>query len=302
MSESDVPAAPPGGNPDPFAPAAEDDPFARALAVDSTPASGPLARRDPDAALDESAEYHVAGAASFDDVLRRARRRGFLAGTAAGALAATAVAAALALFTASTGVPTREGVAEPDVVGIDLSRPAGPPRGAWRSRPPSSKAPVPVPAPARREERQAAVVEAPPVPQAAVAEATVPPDPVPGPAADAPGREAPELAHDDPGPAAPPAPVDAREVAEALRARRGAVDDCVASTPGDASAARGQSFWLSVVIEPTGEVSEARIDDPEIEATPLGACLVRLARAMSFAPFEGGPASVKLALLYGGTE
>jgi hypothetical protein len=301
VPEKDDPAAPAGGEPDPFTP--PDDPFADAFGpAPSGPA--PLAHRDPDAPLDESAEYLVAGATSIDDVLRRARRQGFLAGTAAGALAAAAVAVALALFTSSSGVPTREGVAEPRVVEVDGAREGPPGRSAWRSRPTAAK-PVP-PAPPRRDDRPEGAAEAPPpLPRAPVAEATVPPVPEPAAADPSPSGTEPDAgeAPSEPEPEEAAArPVDAREVAAALRARRDELEACVASTPGDPAAARGQDFWISLVIAPTGEVSDARIDDPEIEATPLGACLVRLARTMSFAPFEGSPASVKLALEYGSSQ
>ncbi|HEY6005786.1 MAG TPA: hypothetical protein VIV57_23090 [Anaeromyxobacter sp.] len=90
-------------------------------------------------------------------------------------------------------------------------------------------------------------------------------------------------------------------MAEALRARRAALADCVATTPG-ASAGRGQRFALTVVIDPSGSVSDVQIDDPEVEATPLGVCLVRLVQAMSFAPFEGEPFRVELSLGYGDSE
>ncbi len=49
------------------------DPFV-APADEEPTILGPLAQRDPNAPLDESAEYAVTGAASFDEVLRRARR------------------------------------------------------------------------------------------------------------------------------------------------------------------------------------------------------------------------------------
>ncbi|HEX9051000.1 MAG TPA: hypothetical protein VF841_10745, partial [Anaeromyxobacter sp.] len=62
---------------DPFAPSADDEPTIL----------GPLAERDPNAPLDESAEYAVTGAVTFDEVLRRTRRQGFVAGAAAGGLA-----------------------------------------------------------------------------------------------------------------------------------------------------------------------------------------------------------------------
>ncbi|HEX9052375.1 MAG TPA: hypothetical protein VF841_17745, partial [Anaeromyxobacter sp.] len=80
----------------------------------------------------------------------------------------------------------------------------------------------------------------------------------------------------------------------ALAARRDALDACVAGTPGDGAAARGRRFRMLVVVEPSGEVSEARPYDEEIAATPLGICLARLARAATFPPFEGEPARVEV--------
>src|SRR6266508_3056721 len=86
--------------PDVFAPGppAEPDPFAPPAGGEGpTPARRrPLEKRDPLARV-ESAEFRITGEVSFDDVLRRARWRGFLSGCAAGALAAALVAAVLAL-------------------------------------------------------------------------------------------------------------------------------------------------------------------------------------------------------------
>jgi hypothetical protein len=44
------------------------------------------------------------------------------------------------------------------------------------------------------------------------------------------------------------------------------------------------------------------IDDLGIAPTPLGICLVRVAQAMSFRPFEGEPVRVELPLRYGGAS
>ncbi len=56
------------------------------------------------------------------------------------------------------------------------------------------------------------------------------------------------------------------------------------------------------MIEPSGRVSDARIDDPLVEATPLGVCLVRIAGGMSFRPFDGEPVRVALPLRHGNSE
>jgi hypothetical protein len=114
-----------------------------------------------------------------------------------------------------------------------------------------------------------------------------------------------EAAASGPEPAPPRAdvqPLDEQELSAALRARRDALDACVSATPGDADPPRGQRFRLLVVIEPSGLVSDARIDDLQVEATPLGVCLVRIAEGMSFRPFDGDPVRVALPLRHGNSE
>lgn len=105
--------------PDPFATpertAIRDDPFARAAqAAGHAPHAraeptdtllGPLARRDPDAAPETTGVLVGEGAASIDEVLRRARWSGFVAGLVAGALAATAVARLVAWWTSTPPAP-----------------------------------------------------------------------------------------------------------------------------------------------------------------------------------------------------
>lgn len=316
-----------------LATAQRDDPFARALRpgggrIEVTgPISARLAERDPDAPLDDSAEVHVTGAVSFDDLLRQARMKGFLAGSAAGALGAAAIAVALSLATsrpvATMTIQTIEPRAElsapaprtPDTAAAAVhpaapsrraSEVAEPPRRAPERPPPTQDAPLPeapvaaaeVPPPA--ETRVGLDLAAPPSPAAARSE---PPAPEPSAAA---SPAAPAASPTAPA-ASPPAaskakgPFPEREVAEALKARRAELADCVAATPGPA-AGRGQRFALTVVIDPSGRVSDVQIDDPEIETTPLGVCLLRLVHAMSFAPFEGQPFRVELALGYGDAE
>jgi hypothetical protein len=324
-----------------LAPALGDDPFARALRPGTGrlevtgPIAARLAERDPDAPLDDSAEVHASGAVSFDDLIRQARMKGFLAGAAAGAIGAAAIAVVLALATprpvatmtiqaieprAELSAPARRAPEPPAAA----TRTAGAARGAGEVAPPARRAPEAQPAPAPDA----------PIPSAPVADAEVPPlaaEPgvgldlaaPPSPAAPSPvaaprPAAAPipaAAAHGAPAgpepsaasPAVPAAaakakgPFPEREVAEALRARRAALADCVAATPGTA-AGRGQRFALTVVIDPSGRVSDAQIDDPEIEATPLGVCLVRLVHEISFAPFEGEPFRVELALGYGDSE
>ena len=164
--------------------------------------------------------------------------------------------------------------------------------------PPAAEAPVPGAEPeagvgldlASRAARDAAA----PAPEDGAA--SPPPPPAEGTAAPSAPAAAPHAAGKGKG------PFPERDVAEALRSRRAALADCVATTPGSTAAARGQRFALTVVIDPSGRVSDVQIDDPEIEATPLGVCLLRLAHGMSFAPFEGEPFRVELALGYGDSE
>lgn len=265
---------------------------------------GPLAQRDPRARPDDTLELPITGEVSFDDVLRRARRRGFLAGLAAGALAAAAVAAAMAATRSSP--PRRQAIASaPEPAAVAPTAPAD--------------VIVATPAPARPEPRRAAVA----APPRAGAEAVIAPgldlrrappeetDPAATRAdaarADAPAGDAPAPG---PAPAAPPAPAAApaadatrpprrlehAEVAAAVAARRDAIDACVAATSADAAASGGRRFLLVLSVDPSGRVTEVRIDDPVLADSALGRCLARVASEVSFEPFDGEPVEIELPL------
>jgi hypothetical protein len=354
------------GDHDPFAiPAARaprDDPFARALRETEAEAEpdaaaveptltltlvGPLAQRDPRLAADESAEVRITGASSFDDVLRRARRRGFLSGCAAGAVVAAAVAAVLAqgappraaAAIAPGAEPQRERPPAAPPTGGAVDPPAAPPMGAAVD-PPAAPAPAaelaraPSAAPGGSSTRRSPVATARKVPRDArqawtaarpgggkavaatgldlrarerhpkaghgEAVAPAPADGGARPAAEASAGDAP--AAGDPAPAAAPRLLGDGEVSAALEVRRDAIDGCAAAAAGDAASATGRRFLLLVAIDPDGTVAEARIDDPAIHATALGTCLVRIAREMSFAPFDGAPVRVELPLRFGGAD
>lgn len=283
---------------DPFAVAAErgeleDDPFARAAAAPggepsgataverSVTALGPLAERDPHAPPDESAEYHVTGAISFDDLLRRARRGGFLAGCAAGALAAGVVAAALAWATSARPPPAppprpvedawRLPPPPPDQRGVRGPTARGSPTGADRARE-SGKGKAR--APAAAADRTLAV----------------------------PGLVLRPLDVDAPPPAAPVRRLDPADVVAALQGRREAIEGCVAAHPAVAAAAGGRRFHLVVTVEQTGAMGGASIDDAEIGATELGRCLLAVVRDVAVAPFDGEPVKVELPLRVAGGE
>jgi hypothetical protein len=310
----------------------QEDPFAGSGTSDerraeTSSAERRLAQRDPDAPADESAEYRITGASSFDELLRLARLKAFLAGAAAGAIGAASVAAVLAVALSRPGgtatvaiVPRVEQPAAATTATDDAEasaaatgapaatrRAPGPRGGPVRlglDLAPAVRGAKAVPA---RASVPAAASASVPAPAAAIAPAAaaVTESAAAAAAATAPASEpasAPPSAVSAGTPVRARGPFPESEVAQALRARRGAVAECVASTPGDASAARGQPFSLTVVIAPSGRVSDAEIDDPDVEATPLGVCLVRLARTMSFAPFEGDPFRVELALGYGDSE
>lgn len=91
---------------------------------------------------------------------------------------------------------------------------------------------------------------------------------------------------------------DAYEVAAALRERRADIEGCLAeaSAAADAASEPQRRLRLVVVIDPSGRVSDALLDDAPGDSTPLGACLLRLAQELSFAPFEGDATQVRLAL------
>jgi hypothetical protein len=377
---------------DPFAPAAAreplpDDPFAVAplapvpddprnepivpTSLEVTPTlQGPLARRDPDAPEDESAEYRVTTALSFDDVLRRARRQGFLAGGIVGAVAAVAIAVGLAVATSRTssaphipvpppaadaGAPSP---AEPPSPPVEASAPPSSPPGAAavpdtrraampdtpRAALPGSGALVPLARPARPPPDTAK-----PVPDTAATAAIerntaldvksavpdIEEDGIPAAEADAEGAEggggaASRVASSGPAPerdfevgerseggaagrdveagpvadepADPPEPPREVEVKAALAARQEALDECIALAPGEPAAARGQRFHLVVSVEPTGAVGDASVDDAEIARTPLGVCLVEIARMLRFPAFEGEPARVEVRVRHGVAE
>ena len=82
----------------------------------------------------------------------------------------------------------------------------------------------------------------------------------------------------------------------ALDARREAMAGCIAAHPADVAEARARRFHLVVTVDQTGRVARARLDDPDLGATALGSCLVRLARELRFEPFDGEPVRVELPL------
>jgi hypothetical protein len=298
---------------------------------------GPLAARDPEPAGAGSAEQVVTGSFSFDDLLRSARRRGFAAGVAAGVLAGAAVAAAVLAIAggpetlasverpsppaAAARAPSPVAASDPSPetpAGLDLrgARADAPP--AARVPPASSPSALSPPASRSPETRAARPRRAAPAAPAAVAKPATPVAPrVPeepatagaAPAAAAPAASAAPRAPDtalQPAavaqprdvPATPPRRLD-EEVAAALRARAETLDGCVAATLADGAAVRPNRVRLFLTLDPGGRVSDARFDDAEVDASPLGSCLAGVAQAMSVPPFDGEPVRLALPLRLG---
>lgn len=86
-------------------------------------------------------------------------------------------------------------------------------------------------------------------------------------------------------------------IANAIAARRAAFETCVRQwleskpRPG----ATGRRLDLSLVVNPTGTVTSPKIDDPALEASPLGGCL-RNAASKPFPAFEGEPIQLRIPL------
>jgi hypothetical protein len=195
------------------------------------------------------------------------------------------------------------------------------------------KAPVPAqPAaraaetvPAERKKAKVAV-PAPPAPPVVVKAAPVkapPPPPVekaarPGPgvvavAAPAPLAPAPAVAP-APAPAPDPAPAQAPPAAPAAgrtlapAAVQGAIargkpgfDKCVetALTAPGGDALAGRRIALLVAVGNAGTVEASEVEDPDVEGSPLGACLRRAAGRLVFPPFDGEVVGVRVPLQVG---
>jgi hypothetical protein len=128
---------------------------------------------------------------------------------------------------------------------------------------------------------------APAAPAAPAATATPPPaaarPPAPAPARAAPAR---------PDPAA---------MSAALARGRGSFDACVSralAAPGGAMLA-GRRTALIVEVGPSGRARDAFLEDGDLDAAPLGACLRDAVAAIDFPEFEGEPAALRLPLVLG---
>ena len=117
----------------------------------------------------------------------------------------------------------------------------------------------------------------------------------------------PAVKEPEPAAAAAPAPqVPSRRLApasveRAIARKKASFDQCVdqaLAAPGGEALA-GRKIALLIAVERGGLVEAAQVEQPEIEASPLGACLRRAAGGLLFPPFEGEPVGVRIPLQLG---
>jgi hypothetical protein len=104
-----------------------------------------------------------------------------------------------------------------------------------------------------------------------------------------------------PAAAAPPRQLEPADVLGVIKGSRGGFDTCVkeaVQAPG-MQALLGRKFGLFIVVNPSGRTTQATIDEPEIEAAPVGGCLRRVAEKMVFPQFSGDPFPVRIPLRLG---
>jgi hypothetical protein len=108
--------------------------------------------------------------------------------------------------------------------------------------------------------------------------------------------------------AAPPARRARRGLAPAdlqavLRQNREEFDRCVERALGapETAALRGRKVFLVLLVAPDGR-AEGALEDPEVDASPLGECLRRAVAGMAFPSFAGDPVGARVPLVIGRAE
>jgi hypothetical protein len=94
--------------------------------------------------------------------------------------------------------------------------------------------------------------------------------------------------------------LDPAIVQSVLRASRPAFDACVDRALGDPATAKhaGRKVSLVILVAPSGR-AEGSVEEPDLDATALGACLRRAAAKMSFPAFQGEPVGARVPLVLG---
>jgi len=72
------------------------------------------------------------------------------------------------------------------------------------------------------------------------------------------------------------------------------------SADGGAALA-GRKIGLLVLVGSGGIVEASEVEEPEIEGSPLGACLRKAASRLLFPPFDGEPVGLRVPLVLGST-
>ncbi len=175
--------------------------------------------------------------------------------------------------------------------------PAQPPTPPPAAAPPAVAAAPPTTASPARPHPAAARPTTPPAatPTAATPTAAAPDAAAPGAAAPSAGPPA------RPAPAAPPArrELTPAEVSAAIRGSAKAFSACVAEAADKEPALMGRRVGFLITVNPSGAVTEPRLDDPETDASALGACLKDTARRMVFPAYGGEPFQVRIPMTLG---
>jgi hypothetical protein len=119
-----------------------------------------------------------------------------------------------------------------------------------------------------------------------------------------PAAKEPEPAAAAPAPSTPARRLAPASVERAIARKKASFDQCVdqalAGPGGEALA--GRKIALLIAVERGGLVEAAQVEQPEIESSPLGACLRRAAGGLLFPPFEGEPMGVRIPLQLGAPD
>jgi hypothetical protein len=90
-------------------------------------------------------------------------------------------------------------------------------------------------------------------------------------------------------------------VQAAVSRQRAAFDRCVEAALGaeGGGALAGRRIGILVAVGPGGAVAAVEIDEADVEASPLGACLRRAAARLAFPPFDGELEVLRLPMVLG---
>jgi outer membrane biosynthesis protein TonB len=94
--------------------------------------------------------------------------------------------------------------------------------------------------------------------------------------------------------------LDTEQAARTVGRQQRAFEACASSAlRRNPALVRDRKVTMAVVVASTGRVTQASVDDPDIDADPLGLCLKSACRRMVFPPFDGPPVLVEVPLALG---